>query len=450
MAMVNPPPVPGKRRQLPRSTTITNVYSELVGISLKTSMALPVLPTNPQNLNPSSSYYQISDNILDTLAIYDFAIEKAAVAEYQKSIDQIAKEDELVSEIKERQTKSAVEATDSNELKKESRSPVKDKVSKQLPERPVPTKQGTLKGSQTVPISNVNSSTANSIDYTEFEQGLAPPDPWDTAANIKDHDFKMLKEVMGKGDRAYESTQPFALQQSLGRPIPVVAEMSPASKRLYSATPPQLQHNSSPQAPTTLFESMRVGSANSLSSVPCTSGSMPMYQGASVPIPLQQQPPQIPTRVTGHQSLPNSKPETPKRPPRFTTDAQYALYSDFTQMGFDSDTVAYAINHYFTTTDPESFSLQKKGQDLHKKILDFLIGMAELSSACGTPIPLDVLSMAINQYPENVIKQAEFSQAFIAVSELGFPPGDVRDALVFKQNNREEAIEYLMSGVGRY
>eukprot|EP00842_Homolaphlyctis_polyrhiza_P003652 jgi/Hompol1/4288/HPOL_007030-RA len=99
-------------------------------------------------------------------------------------------------------------------------------------------------------------------------------------------------------------------------------------------------------------------------------------------------------------------------------------------MGFAEDVVRAAI------------SVNKPSDK--QRILDFVIKAAELRSA---GYEIDAVKMALTAYdpatsdPSVVLA---FLEAYAGIAELGFQPAEIQNALVKKNNNKVDAIEYLM------
>ncbi|KAH6576022.1 hypothetical protein BASA50_008470 [Batrachochytrium salamandrivorans] len=498
------PSRPAGRHLLPRAVTITAVYPELRLVSLKTAGTAVSSSLGASALTPPpANYYHVRDDILETLAAYDFSVEHDAVAEYRRLKTQLAQEASQQNEQKKQDQ--AVHDEQVAAEKEATEKEVSPRVGATVADSAHVSNQGTGSAAATVaePLTDVmqakpallsntskpTSGSSGNIDFREFEQGLAPPDPWDNAVDEREMDFRMLREVMGGGGGSgsgggshYGQTPPpkasghpphqpqeHSTRSSLlmtAMPLgssstyaPHVDERSPASAKVAYGGANEHQ-NTQAQAPLASFEAMRLGQSQSQGSTsnshPASRPSIPAHLRPPVSLSslVSSHPPQIPTRLPQRHASPALPPPPPK-PIRFSTQAQNSLYEDITQMGFNPDTVAYGITKYYASVDTITLSQSGHREEAHKQILDFLISVNDLSrnvnpqsedAPSSEAIPMEVLLMAVDVYPGDMSKQVLFARAFVVIAELGFLEKDIRYALEAKNCNRELAIEYLMGG----
>lgn len=116
-------------------------------------------------------------------------------------------------------------------------------------------------------------------------------------------------------------------------------------------------------------------------------------------------------------------------------------------MGFPPDAVERAIQH----CNGDEKKVWWQGVSLkplpctkvQRQILDFAIAYQEHQQAGFNG---DDIVMALGLYNYDMKKERRFLEAFVALAEFGFPRERVREALVMKDNERDAALDYLMTG----
>ncbi|KAH9262789.1 hypothetical protein BASA82_000186, partial [Batrachochytrium salamandrivorans] len=225
------PSRPAGRHLLPRAVTITAVYPELRLVSLKTAGTAVSSSLGASALTPPpANYYHVRDDILETLH---------SQQNEQKKQDQAVHDEQVAAE---------KEATEKE---------VSPRVGATVADSAHVSNQGTGSAAATVaePLTDVmqakpallsntskpTSGSSGNIDFREFEQGLAPPDPWDNAVDEREMDFRMLREVMGGGGGSgsgggshYGQTPP---PKASGHPPHQPQEHSTRSSLLMTAMP---------------------------------------------------------------------------------------------------------------------------------------------------------------------------------------------------------------------
>ncbi|KND05196.1 uncharacterized protein SPPG_00856 [Spizellomyces punctatus DAOM BR117] len=270
------------------------------------------------------------------------------------------------------------------------------------------------------------------IDYLEFEQGLPPPDPWRTEDD--DDDLRMLKEVMGVPEsRGTSSVAPNGNAaarkgnaQQRWSALPTRNARLDALAGHHSVTS-SLEYDDVVGRARALMADLGLGSQSS--------GPPPPPK----PVGLQTNNPGQSSSSRKRQSL--QYPILPGISTGSSAQNQLALGHDIpsgvpfdmrdtflriTQMGFSHEAVERGIiNH---------------ARD-EKKILDFAIAFEEHRHA---GFKGDDIQVAIGLYDHDIAKERTFLEAYTALAEFGFPRERIREALVMKNNDRDQALDYLM------
>ncbi|KAI8929431.1 hypothetical protein BC831DRAFT_443582 [Entophlyctis helioformis] len=480
--------------------------------------ALPPLPP---------SYVQLQDNVLAAVAEYDFVVERAAVAHFDRLTQLLAREalarkerdarraaaDEqrwldqqlLQAQAQQSQTddppapapeSTSVSATGGGQGRSASPAPVAvPGVAPPTPHSPA-RRSLQLGGSSSsqqqqqavAKDADQQRPKGQQLDYRDFEQGLAPPDPWDSTANERDLDFRMLQEVMGGGgvqpqhgparpsSRNSAAPMPYSSSPSAHPPMmhhraasfpyaqphashtnqpapppytPFVPGPSPAKLAAQSGSgsnsgSPSPQPPARPAPPgsepvagfssgfASQFQRMQVTDAQ-----PASGSGMKLPTPTMPSLPRMPPPPPVPAppqtygagSAGGSASMSPRHSPPPRIPPRvvFATAQEGELFNSFVQMGFMPDILVRAM--------------RVNGAD-DKLVLDYAIRATDFANA---GYDLDAIDMALAAHRDDPDGVAAFLQAFAGVAELGFPPERIRDALVAKKNSKVDAIEFLMS-----
>ncbi|TPX59746.1 hypothetical protein SpCBS45565_g07663 [Spizellomyces sp. 'palustris'] len=273
------------------------------------------------------------------------------------------------------------------------------------------------------------------IDYLEFEQGLPPPDPWRTEDD--DDDLRMLKEVMGVPD---------------SRGTPSVAPNENAAARKGNA---QQRWSALPTRNARLDT---LPGHHSVTSSPEYDDVVGRARALMADLGLGSQlsgPPPPPKPIGLQTNNPGQLPSSRKR-----QSLQYPILPGISTGGFDSSTqnqlapghdiplgVPLGMRDTFLRITQMGFSREavERGIINHardeKKILDFAIAFEEHRQA---GFKGEDIQVAIGLYDHDVAKERNFLEAYTALAEFGFPKERIREALVMKNNDRDQALDYLM------
>nr|KAJ3422440.1 hypothetical protein HK105_008085 [Polyrhizophydium stewartii] len=303
-------------------------------------------------------------------------------------------------------------------------------------------------------------------DYLQFEQGLPPPDPWDSATGDSDRDFEMLKQIMGV---------PGAESRLAAAPQRRPADGSPPS---YSVIPEHLQQQMTgqqqqppPALPAAITSPhdlqlqqmhlllqeqlrQRQGQGQAQAQAQISAPSSQALSSSSLPAAAPEDAaddhsrPSVSALVSKFQksntimsAMPGGPMGQPSTPPPslspqsvvhdryFDSPVKDAIFINVAQMGFRTDLIERAILLHQTD---------------ERLILEFLVQASEWASA-GYSVNAIEMTLSAKEHNKG-ISELDFLSAYVRLEELGFRPQLIRDALLSKGLDVDRAIEYLTGG----
>ncbi|KAL2914639.1 hypothetical protein HK105_205777 [Polyrhizophydium stewartii] len=344
-------------------------------------------------------------------------------------------------------------------------------------------------------------------DYLQFEQGLPPPDPWDSATGDSDRDFEMLKQIMGvpgaesrlaaapqrrpaDGSPPSYSVIPEHLQQQMTgqqqQPPPALpaAITSPHDlqlQQMHLLLQEQLrQRQGQGQAQAQAQISAPSSQALSSSSLPAAapedaaddhsrpsvSALVSKFQKSNTimsampggPMGQPSTPPPVPAppsfaaqqhpQISQHQQQQPQPPFVPSRPapPRPPASQSLSPQSVVHDRYFDSpvkDAIFINVAQMGFRTDLIERAILLHQTD-ERLILEFLVQASEWASA-GYSVNAIEMTLSAKEHNKG-ISELDFLSAYVRLEELGFRPQLIRDALLSKGLDVDRAIEYLTGG----
>ncbi|KAJ3092235.1 hypothetical protein HK102_009549 [Quaeritorhiza haematococci] len=337
------------------------------------------------------------------------------------------------------------------------------------------------------------------LNFLEFEQGLAPPDPWDTPQTIND-DLNQLRDVIsaesskqstsgagaavvaGNGASAGNGEQSStedgtisrhgseggslgSLPSGMGQSMATTPPLSAAQIQslLESANAVGLTRSqtitgypSSQRDHLLNLSSLRsalvatVNAATSsgqlstppgqLSSSPAatvvsSSGFGPPPSGPLPPVPSDGRQ-QSPEPSTSGEPTLQSFPEQ-QQPSRCSESSSTSPSNAEAAV---PETFSKSLQSMGFSPEGIERAIKSHGTD-EKRVLDYLLAYDTYRQGGYQADDIDV---AISLYESDYDKGLKFLTAYRALSDLGFPKASIREALVLKNNDRELALEYLM------
>ncbi|KAJ3101658.1 hypothetical protein HDU97_001199 [Phlyctochytrium planicorne] len=291
-------------------------------------------------------------------------------------------------------------------------------------------------------VSSVKPKTNSTINFSDFEHGLAPPDPWDT----RQDDFSALKEVMGpSGPSAVPSGGASGGRSPPTASPPVRSMTVPNPHSIQSHTQYQQQHphyhQQQQQQPYGTSPSQYDYNASRFQNYPSFSTSPGQRYGSppsghsflnqsSNPAPFL--PPKPDELRYGQEAKPKGAPGVPPPPPTQTETPKISIpegmesaFQSFTSMGFSS---ASFLSAYKLFGKSES------------KYIDHLVAYDSLVSAgYSSEDAHDALEIV---GPGE--KATLAASAIGSLMELGFAREDILKSVKKSGGNRERALEELM------
>ncbi|KAI8799983.1 hypothetical protein BJ742DRAFT_843328 [Cladochytrium replicatum] len=312
------------------------------------------------------------------------------------------------------------------------------------------------------------------FDFLEFEQGLAPLDPWETPSD----DLALLHEVMGGPVAPPKTVSPPSLRDS------PTSKMSAGSPRLPQNSPPAI---AAPQPHPYTFQSMSSSSsyqyqpslASTQSALGLSASSLPGAQYRVGPSPPPPPPPVPPNPYSANRQasawggfddssqstkvdsaslssrplgtypvLPgkppsgfagassssgsqNSKPEAGK--PKLSSDPSTAKAQELLEaMGLDF------------SEDEVSKALSARGGD-EKKVINYFLAFKSLQSdGSSTGLTSEDIASALDLHNDDEENAARYLKAFASLVEMGWDRGNVKEALVLVGPKADAALEVLL------
>ncbi|KAI8846626.1 hypothetical protein BC829DRAFT_419022 [Chytridium lagenaria] len=243
------------------------------------------------------------------------------------------------------------------------------------------------------PVSQIKPTSTSPFNFSEFEHGLAPPDPWDT----RQDDFNALKEVMGPPTHTSAPAPSPPRSTPLARSHTLPTHSTPMNyPMVYALQPPQPQLPPKPSGWRTQY----------------TPDEPPKEPPTDMAPPLPLPPPPV------------EKNTVPKNVP-----AQLeAMYKSYAFMGFSEGAILSAF---------------KIHGDKESKHLDHLVAFDKVVSEGVKP---DDASDAIGAVgTKDMGETVRFAKAVGYLSEFGFVREKVVEALKVKKGDKELALEMLMA-----
>ncbi|KAL0089262.1 hypothetical protein J3Q64DRAFT_1808580 [Phycomyces blakesleeanus] len=182
----------------------------------------------------------------------------------------------------------------------------------------------------------VTSSTA--FDYLKFEQGLAPPDPWDTPEN----DMVALRSILGEAKEKTERSPPRKQDSITQMPSPYTPHYSPYIRPSVSSYSKDGYWPFNPQSPNQNYPATSISSGR-----PAPGPAIPpkfFYDPVKPSQSPRPPPPNIPKAPSEYRSdpgSPNSPPPLPPLPP--TTSPLNDLVRELINMGFSRSQAEEAL-----------------------------------------------------------------------------------------------------------
>ncbi|KAI9026820.1 hypothetical protein DFJ74DRAFT_519691 [Hyaloraphidium curvatum] len=292
-----------------------------------------------------------------------------------------------------------------------------------------------LEGSLPSPSPTATNQTVQrppDFNFLEFEQGLAPPDPWD----VPQDDLSAIGEVLGVNHHPRTAVPPS------GRSIP------PSARNAQAQNPADAGHRTFSSGTGSFQYPTRVegGHERPFSYLPSGSPNRPSPLSGSA-LPPRASPP-VPPRPASMSQSPSigRSPDVPEAPSDLSPaqkvtpgsaryadwhlrGLQQALFSSVVAMGFPADAVARAVRHHSTD---------------EKKVVDFAVAFTPLMGS-GLYTAQDI-EIALLLFDSDYDRADRFLKGSARLREMGFAQSDVQEALLYKNNDEMAAAEWLLAG----
>lgn len=265
-------------------------------------------------------------------------------------------------------------------------------------------------------------SKQSNICISDFED-VPPLDPWDRSKTDKDELLQLQLEMS-----EMSCSNPKISNSNANSVIPNNNTKINGSPQLCGSPPSTSNANKEPYSPI-----LNQGTVYNATPPPPNYSYYPY--GTNLPVPSGKSDPTPPynpysnppynSDMSNGYNMPPPLPVRPINPYPNPTNPSDELLESIVNMGFDRNIVLSGIRSY--------------GND-KRKIIDYSINFSYFTSKGYLPKYIDT---AISLYDLNRDKCEKFLESFMKLMEMGFDQEEIKEALVFSENDSEAAIDHL-------